>query len=122
MLLLFFCNFSCVDAKTCKQDESSDVTIVYVEDKDTKVSKEEIEKICKEQIRSTELEKDYKSSSQRWVNVLNHPFRIILRSGVWAALGGILGGIFFGAPGVVIAGVTCALCGGASKAAHYYYE
>lgn len=125
MLLLFFCNFSCVDAKSCKnceKDAPSDVVVVCVEDKDSKISKKEIEKICKEQMKNSELDKDCKSSSKRWVNVLNHPFRIILRSGVWATLGGILGGIFFGAPGVVIAGITCALCGGATKAAHYYYQ
>lgn len=126
MLLLFLCNFSCIGAKTCecsKTNNLSDV-VVCTKEKDIEVSKKEIEKTCKEQIKNSESKKISKSSFQRWSNVLNHPFRIVLRAGVWGFLGGILGGLLFRSSdcAVHISAALCALCGGATKAISYYNE
>lgn len=125
MLLSFLCSFSCVSAKSCecsKTNDSSDVIVVHVDEQNIEFSKEKIEKICKKQIKKLESEKNSKSSFQRWTNVLNHPFRIILRAGVWGIIGGILGCLLFQSNTVGVIAALCAVCGGATKVIDYYNE
>ena len=125
MLLSFLCSFNCVSAESCecvKANNSSDVVVVHVDEQNIEFSKEEIEKICKEQIEKLESEKNSNSSFQRWTNVLNHPFRIVLKAGVWGILGGILGRWLFAGDAVHVVTALCAICGGVTKAIDYYNE
>lgn len=126
MLFLFFCSFNCVGAESYKkiqESDTSDIAVVNVEDQDIEFSKKEIEKICKKQIKKLESGKDYKSSCQRWANVVNHPFRIVLRAGGWGILGGLLGILLLGSDTFIcVASTLCAICGGLSKAIDYYYN
>lgn len=126
MLLLFLFNFSCIGAKSYEKNKKSDspnVIVMHTTERDIEVSKKEIEKTCKEQIKNSESKKDSKSSSQKWANVLNHPFRIVLRAGAWGLLGSILGGLLFRSNAFVcISAALCALCGGATKVIDYYNE
>ena len=126
MLFLFFFSFNCVGAKSYgnfQENDTSDVVVVHVEEQDVEFSKKEIEKICKKQIKKLESEKNSKSSSQRWTNVVNHPFRIVLRAGGWGILGAFLANLLFSSSTVVfIVSSLCAICGGLSKAIDYYYN
>ena len=125
MLLSFLCSFNCVSAESCecgKTNGPSDISVVCIEEKDAEASKKEIEKICKEQIEKLESEKNSNSSFQRWTNVLNHPFRIVLKAGVWGILGGILGRWLFAGDAVHVVTALCAICGGVTKAIDYYNE
>lgn len=81
--------------------------------------KEKYENIKEECKKCTESSRN---ANRGWKGVVQHPFRIIFKSGLYSIVGTCVSGIFFlGSPGIhAFLTLACGICGGISEAMKWY--